>query len=49
MQEGAFEYLQRAKNIGKVVLKFPEKQLKIDPASSYLITGGLGGLGRKSG
>ncbi len=46
--ESGFEYLQRAKNIGKVVLTFPEgQQLKIDPASSYLITGGLGGLGLK--
>ncbi len=44
----AFEYLQKAKNIGKVVLTFPKSQLlKIDPAGSYLITGGLGGLGRK--
>ncbi len=44
----AFEYLQRAKNIGKIVITFPEgKQLKIDPAGSYLITGGLGGLGLK--
>ncbi len=46
--ESAFEYLQRAKNIGKVVLTLPEtKQLKIDPAGSYMITGGLGGLGLK--
>ncbi len=46
--ESAFEYLQRAKNIGKVVLTLPEaKQLKIDPSGSYLITGGLGALGFK--
>ncbi len=46
--ESAFEYLQRAKNIGKVVLTFPEsRKLKIDPAGSYLITGGMGGLGLK--
>ncbi len=46
--KNAFEYLQRAKNIGKVVLTFSEsKQIKIDPAGSYLITGGLGGLGLK--
>ncbi len=45
--ESAFEYLQRAKNIGKVILTFPDKRLKIDPAGSYLITGGLGGLGLK--
>ncbi len=43
----AFEYLQRAKNIGKVVLTFPGKRFKIDPTASYLITGGLGGLGLK--
>ncbi len=44
----AFEYLQRAKNIGKVILTIPERtQLKIDPAGSYLITGGFGGLGQK--
>ncbi len=42
----AFEYLKRAKNIGKVVLNAP-KQLSIDPHSAYLITGGLGGLGIK--
>ncbi len=45
--ENAFEYLQRAKNIGKVVLTFPKKQFQIDATASYLITGGLGGLGRK--
>ncbi len=46
--EAAFEYLQRAKNIGKVILKMPEnKPLKIDPTASYLITGGFGGLGFK--
>ncbi len=46
--ESAFEYLQRAKNIGKVVLTLPEgKKLKIDSTGSYLITGGLGGLGLK--
>ena len=44
--ESAFEYLQRAKNIGKVVITFPEaKKVKIDSTGSYLITGGLGGLG----
>ncbi len=44
--EKAFEYLQRAKNIGKVVLTIPEDQkFKIDPDGSYLITGGFGGLG----
>ncbi len=46
--ESAFEYLQRGKNIGKVILTIPEsKQVKIDPNGSYLITGGLGGLGLK--
>ncbi len=46
--ERAFEYLQRAKNIGKVILTLPEsKQLKIDPEGSYLITGAFGGLGQK--
>jgi len=42
----AFKFLQRAKHIGKVVLIPPTaKALQLDPSASYLITGGLGGLG----
>ncbi|MCV3216967.1 SDR family NAD(P)-dependent oxidoreductase [Plectonema radiosum NIES-515] len=42
----AFRYMQRAKHIGKVVLAFNSqtKQL-IRGDSTYLVTGGLGGLG----
>ncbi|TDL93266.1 MgcR [Okeania hirsuta] len=44
----AFQYMQQAKNIGKVVIEMP--QLSIDSKSiqaegSYLVTGGLGALG----
>ena len=43
----AFQYLQRAKNIGKVILVPPKGKVAIDPEGSYLITGGFGGLGLK--
>ncbi len=43
----AFQYLQKAKNIGKIVLTLPQKDLNIDSKGSYLITGGLGALGLK--
>lgn len=41
----AFRYMQQAKHIGKIVIS-PEKQVQtISANDSYLITGGLGGLG----
>lgn len=43
----AFRFMAQAKHIGKIVLLVPtELQLLIHPDSTYLITGGLGGLGR---
>ncbi|MCM1984976.1 type I polyketide synthase [Lyngbya confervoides] len=54
IQQGirAFRYMQQARHIGKVVLTFPSPSqqaelsgLSINPAGSYLITGGLGALG----
>ncbi|KAF2968204.1 hypothetical protein GQX73_g5355 [Xylaria multiplex] len=55
--EQAFRHMQKGNHIGKVVVKMPENTadlaarvkpvaIKFDPAASYLITGGLGGLGR---
>lgn len=44
----AFEYMQTAKQIGKVVIEIPPAlniEDKIRPDATYLITGGLGGLG----
>ena len=44
----AFEYMQAAKHIGKVVIELPPAELmehKIHKNATYLITGGLGGLG----
>ncbi|MBE9045186.1 type I polyketide synthase [Pleurocapsales cyanobacterium LEGE 10410] len=46
----AFRYMAGAKHIGKVVVSLPaatERELSIQPQSSYLITGGLGALGLK--
>ena len=44
----AYRYMQQARQIGKVVLSFPSSSpRKLHPDSSYLITGGLGGLGLK--
>ena len=40
-----FETMRRAKHIGKVVLSFADSRLPIYEDASYLITGGLGGLG----
>jgi polyketide synthase 12 len=52
---GAFRYMQQRKNIGKIVLTFPDRPYAEDAVAvrhpalrsdgSYLITGGLGGLG----
>jgi len=41
----AFKYLQQAKQIGKVVINLPSPQLIFSSQDSYLITGGLGGIG----
>ena len=53
----AFRCLQNAEHIGKIILKMPQNNstissvrsapdLKLDPKASYLLAGGLGGLGR---
>lgn len=53
----AFRLMQSGKHRGKVVLSYgenddvpvirrPQDTLKLDPASTYLLVGGLGGLGR---
>lgn len=55
--EQAFRALQRGNLIGKAVIHFPEDlseikcaartpTLTLDPTASYLLTGGLGGLGK---
>ncbi|MEM1256295.1 MAG: SDR family NAD(P)-dependent oxidoreductase [Cyanobacteria bacterium P01_H01_bin.21] len=45
----AFRYMQQAKHVGKVVVTQPAKTvpqpLVVDAEGTYLITGGLGGLG----
>jgi myxalamid-type polyketide synthase MxaB len=44
----AYRFLQQARHVGKVVLSFaPETEPAIRSDGSYLITGGLGGLGLK--
>ncbi|GGS14109.1 hypothetical protein GCM10010269_61770 [Streptomyces humidus] len=49
--EEAFGVLSRGANVGKVVLEFrderdlPAEPVRIDPAETYLVTGGLGALG----
>jgi acyl transferase domain-containing protein/NADPH:quinone reductase-like Zn-dependent oxidoreductase/acyl carrier protein len=54
--QDAFRHIGRAQHIGKVVLTFPDPEAKLSPPAatvsgrfradaSYLITGGLGGLG----
>ena len=55
--EQSFRYLQKGDHIGKAVVRFPTdlstississaKAFSFDPDASYLLTGGLGGLGR---
>ncbi|KAI1361957.1 KR domain-containing protein [Xylaria arbuscula] len=55
--EQAFRHMQKGDHIGKIVVRMPDNSVsltahakpvatKFDPAASYLITGGLGGLGR---
>ncbi|MEM9304764.1 MAG: SDR family NAD(P)-dependent oxidoreductase, partial [Pseudomonadota bacterium] len=41
----AIKQMQRARHIGKVVLNFDESGVPVDSDASYLLTGGLGGLG----
>ncbi|MEO0408852.1 MAG: SDR family NAD(P)-dependent oxidoreductase, partial [Cyanobacteria bacterium P01_A01_bin.135] len=46
----AFRYMQRSQHIGKIVLTLPQgdidqPRLSISPNATYMITGGLGGLG----
>src|SRR5262249_55263948 len=51
----AFRYMTRAQHVGKILLSFDEKEVMVVPSSenaakfradgTYLITGGLGGLG----
>ena len=41
----AFQYLQQAKQIGKVVVTLPPPEIKFQANASYLVTGGLGGIG----
>ncbi len=43
----AFRYMAQAKQIGKVVLLPPVEGQPLRPEASYLITGGLGGLGQR--
>lgn len=53
----AFRYLQNGEHIGKIILEIPQKdstisgvrsapKLALDPNASYILAGGLGGLGR---
>jgi myxalamid-type polyketide synthase MxaB len=47
----AFQFMANAQQIGKVVLSIPKKathEISIEANRSYLITGGLGGLGFKT-
>jgi len=41
----AFQYLRQAQHIGKVVIVLPPENMQCDPRATYLITGGLGGIG----
>jgi myxalamid-type polyketide synthase MxaB len=41
----AFRYMQQAKQLGKIVLRLAPTERPLDSMASYLITGGLGGLG----
>ncbi|KAL8697590.1 MAG: hypothetical protein Q9201_007051 [Fulgogasparrea decipioides] len=53
----AFKYMQKAQHIGKIVVTMPKdphdlsvtavkQDLHLDPGASYLLVGGLGGLGK---
>jgi len=45
----AFDYMQKAKHIGKILIQLPEEKEPEYPTfngrSTYIITGGLGGIG----
>jgi NADPH:quinone reductase-like Zn-dependent oxidoreductase/SAM-dependent methyltransferase/NADP-dependent 3-hydroxy acid dehydrogenase YdfG len=41
----AFRYMAQARHVGKVVLRQPALDVRIVPDATYLIAGGLGGLG----
>ena len=42
----AFRFMQQARHIGKIVLRMPKRLTGVlRPNASYLVTGGLGGLG----
>ncbi|MGH9643746.1 MAG: SDR family NAD(P)-dependent oxidoreductase, partial [Terriglobales bacterium] len=41
---GAFRHMSQAKHIGKIVVRYPSS-LRISPDATYLITGGLSGIG----
>ena len=48
--DDAFQFMANAKQIGKVVLSVPDqesKAVRIEADQSYLVTGGLGGIGFK--
>lgn len=42
---GAMKYLQQGENIGKVVITLPATDLQLQANASYVITGGMGGIG----
>jgi hypothetical protein len=55
--EDAFRYMQSGKHIGKILIQMPDRQEELpvsrcaqeasfSPQSSYLLVGGLGGLGK---
>lgn len=43
--ESAFRYMAQAKHIGKIIVTHPQNDKSIRPDGTYLITGGLGGIG----
>jgi len=44
----AFRFMQQARHIGKIVITQPEQLIPLRENGTYLITGGLGGLGLKT-
>ncbi|MEU5221052.1 MDR/SDR family oxidoreductase, partial [Streptomyces sp. NPDC020807] len=44
----AYQHMQHTKHIGKIVLRF-DRSVVLSPDASYLVTGGLGGLGLRVG
>ncbi len=47
--EEAFRLLAQARHVGKVVIRLPDRPapLRIRPDATYLVSGGLGGLGQR--